>query len=95
MYKMRLMMLAVLTTLSGCETGRIKFDPDAYRASSRLEAIVNEEQKRVQCDEPKFDEFACMHNDKWKELRKILQEARIPKKLKLRLLRKIDSLIKK
>ena len=90
-------MLLTLTILSGCESGRIKFDPDAYRASSRLQAIINEDQIKVQCNEPKFDQFAAMHLDKWVELRKILQEARIPSKLmkdKTKLIGKINNIIK-
>lgn len=90
---MLLLALAILTTLSASNCSRrVRFDPDAYRASSSLEAIVNENEVTVYCYEPKFDNFACMHEDKWIELRRLLQDARIPEKIKKQLLLKIDKI---
>jgi hypothetical protein len=83
----------ILTTLSASNCSRrVRFDPDAYRANSYLEAIVNENQVTVYCYEPQFDKFACMHEDKWKELRRLLQDARIPNKIKKQLLLEIDKI---
>ena len=83
------MLLLLSTTLSVSRCARARFDPDAYRASSRLEAIVNENGVEVMCHEPKFDEFACMHKTKWEELRRLIQGLKLSKKAKADLLNKI------
>lgn len=94
LYRIALLLLATLTTLSASNCSRrITFDPDAYRANSNLEAIINEDEVTVFCHEPKFDDFACMHKDKWAELRTLLQNAKIPTELKGKLLLKIDKVL--
>jgi hypothetical protein len=89
-------LLLILTTLSAvsCGSDRPKFDPDAYRANHRLEAIVNERAQVVYADEALFSEFACMHKTKWEELRKYVQLLRIEPQQKLLLLKNIDHAIK-
>lgn len=88
------MVLVLSTTLSVSKCSRIKFDPDAYKANSSLESIINEAGVEVMCHEAAFDSFACMHKDKWIELRELIQDARIDKGLKLRLLNKLNKVVK-
>jgi len=83
------MLLLLSTILSVSRCSRVRFDPDAYRASSSLEAIVNENGLEVMCHEPKFDEFACMHKTKWEELRRLIQGSKLNKKAKAHLLNTI------
>ena len=87
-----LTMLVLLMILSACNSQRVKFNPDAYKANSELEAIVSERNVEIQCRDEKFNEYACMHRTKWEELRTILQSARIPKELKTQLLKQIDNI---
>lgn len=84
----------MMLSASSCST-RIKFDPDAYRANHYRQAIINEDEIVIYCEEEKFSEFACMHRDKWAELREILQQAPIDSKVKKQLLFKLDSLLDK
>lgn len=57
-------------------------------------SIINEDGIEVFSNEPRFDDFACMDKNKWRELREILQDARIPKDVKNNLLNKIDKVLK-
>lgn len=79
---------------SSCQTG-IKFNPDFHKATSAEQAIVDERGNRIYSDEPEFDNFACMHKEKIKELAEILKKARIPKEEKEIILKKINNLRKK
>lgn len=74
------MLLGILTILSAssCGNNRPKFDPDAYRANHKIEAIVNERAQVVYAYEKEFSEYACMHKSKWTELRQFVQLLRIP-----------------
>ena len=74
---------------------RIVFDPDAYRANHYEQAIINEDQVVVQCYEEKFSEFACMHKDKWTELRNLIQRSTIEVSLKNAIIEKIDKITNK
>jgi len=74
--KKLLLPLALLMTVSASSCGRsFKFNPDAWRASHHLEAIVSEREEVVYCSEEKFSEYAAMHKDKWIELRRLIQDA--------------------
>lgn len=77
---------------SSCTTG-ITFNPDFHVGDPVQMAIVPEEGPIVRCEEERFSQFACMHREKVKELKEILQKARIPKKEKLRLLKTLNNAI--
>lgn len=84
----------MILSASSCSTNRPKFDPDAYRANHFIEGIVNEDEIVVYCIEPKFSEFACMHKEKWEELRRLIQTtSSIPAAVKVDLLKHIDKFI--
>lgn len=87
---MLLMLLQILTILSSCN-GRVKFNPNAYRASHELQAIVSASRDVVYCYDERFSEFACMHKDKWVELRRLIQALRMPKRYK----RKVLSVVRR
>ncbi len=96
--KTLLIVLATLMILSvnSCGINRPKFDPDAYRANHFEQAIINEDQVTVYCYEEKFSEFACMHKEKWEELRRLIQTtSQIPKPVKDELLKTLDKVIDK
>ena len=63
--------LFLLINLASCGKGA-KFDPYFYVGDHQTGAIVNRDGKRVESFDPKFDEFACLHKDKIKELKEIL-----------------------
>jgi hypothetical protein len=84
----------MMLSASSCDR-RIKFDPDAYRANHYEQAIINEDQIVVQCYEEKFSEFACMHQDKWTELRRLIQESALDSKLKSDIIKRIDKITNK
>jgi len=87
-----------LLLLASCQWGKpVNFNPDFYKASSYDFAIVNGENIHVKCDEPKFDEFACLHKDKIKELAEIIKRARLPKNqepFRIKLLEEINRATK-
>ena len=77
-------MLLVLSMMflggaSSCSSRGIKWNPDLHKADSNSQSLVNERSEQVFCYEEKFDEFACLHKDKIKELADILTRARLPK----------------
>jgi hypothetical protein len=85
------LLLGILTILSASSCGqRPKFDPNAYRANHRIEAIVNEHEHVVYAYEPLFSEFACMHRAKWEELRRLVQILRIDPQQKEILIKALD-----
>ena len=75
---------------SSCSRG-IVFNPDWHVGDSQLMAVVPEEGEPVMCEAPEFEKYACMHQDKVKELREILLRARLPKDEKLMMLKKLDG----
>lgn len=87
----------ILTTLFvvSCGAGRPLFDPDSYRANHYLEAIVNEKSQVVYAHEPLFSEFACMHRNKWEDLRRFVQMVRLPKEQKDLLLKNLNFVMLK
>lgn len=80
----------ILTTLSVSSCYRPNFDPDFYVGDYESEQIINEDGKIISCNEPELNEFGCMHVDKIKELRRLLDRCQIGSNNK----RKIDNLIK-
>ena len=93
--KTLLTLLALLMIVSASSCSRIRFDPDAYRANHYEQAIINENQDVVQCYEERFSEFACMHKDKWEELRRLIQQSKIDSKVKADIINRIDKITNK
>ena len=93
-----LILLFPLIMGSSCDQG-IKFDPNFHIGDSLNGQIVNEQGQTLSCFEPQFDHFACMSEEKIKELRKILATARMPrngqKEIQVNFLDKIDKILGK
>ena len=66
----------LLTLLTSCRQGII-FDPDFHVADHSLQGIVSERGEIIKCDDPRFDEYAAMHREKIKELKRILMSHKI------------------
>lgn len=79
---------------SSCTTG-VKWDPNFYKASAVQESITDRNSIEVKCYEPRFDEFACLHKDKIKELAEILANARMPKEEKELILKVLNDTLKR
>ncbi len=81
--------ILILSVLSACTTG-INFNPDWHLGDSQQMAIVPEDGPIIMCESEHFDNYACMHKEKVKELKEILQRARLPQEDKLKLLKALD-----
>jgi hypothetical protein len=84
-----MILLVFMMGASSCTTG-ITFNPDWHVGDSHQMAIVPEEGPVVMCEAERFNNFACMHREKVKELKIILQNARIPKKDKEKILKALE-----
>ena len=76
--------ISLTILLISCQHG-IEFNPDFYIGDYENVSITNEDGKTVYADEPLFNKYACMHEEKVKELKKILSEATISRKAKRKL----------
>jgi hypothetical protein len=73
--------LTICFVFSSCaELEKIKYDPKFYAANSKHQHIANRDGHKIKASSSRFDEFACLHKNKIKELVAILKAARIPKK---------------
>lgn len=79
---------------SSCGTRGITWDPNFYKTNSVKEAIIDRNNIHVYCNEPKFDDYACLSKEKIKELKEILIKARIPKEELVPILKILDGAIK-
>lgn len=81
-----LKVLLILTTffVSSCNTKQINWNPDFYIHDSKSQAIINEKNHIVYCEQVEFDEYASLSKEKIKELAEILRRARLPKQLEER-----------
>lgn len=69
-----LILVLFLLTLIACE--EIKFDPVFHAGDSTNGQIVPREPfPIISCFDPEFDQYACMHVEKIKELKEILIKA--------------------
>lgn len=88
-----MLLLLMSTTFSACKQGgKIKFNPDFYVGDSKSQSIISEHGEAVFCEDQQFEQFACLHEDKIKELKSILITARIPYKNKARITAEIEDL---
>lgn len=72
-----LIWVAILVGIAvGCRTG-IRFDPDFYVGDMESGGIVSERGDIVLSSDPAFNEYACLHREKVKELKRILMGKRI------------------
>lgn len=88
MYLGNKLILFILVLFIGCDRG-IKFDPDWYVGDYLNGIIVPENGEAISCFQPEFDRFACMSEDKQKELAELLLKAELPEELERELLSKI------
>ena len=82
-----LIILIAITT--GCQTRGIKWDPTFYIGDYENAAIVDKDGNVVYADEPAFNGYACLSEQKVQELAEILKKARMPRDLKKNLLEKL------
>jgi hypothetical protein len=83
MMPLKVKLLLIALTLTSCRSKGIKFDPIWHVGDHMSGQIVpREPYPIVSCFEPSFDQYACMHQDKVKELLTILHKARLPENLK-------------
>lgn len=83
--------IASIILLSSCSQG-INFDPQWHIGDSKYAQIVPREPLNiVSCSDPEFDHYACMHEDKVKELRELLIRARLPSDQEALLLSKLPE----
>ena len=71
-------MLINLILFLGISCQGIKWDPDFYVPDSSTGSIVNERGHEVQCFSEEIEAYACLSEQKIKELKEILRKARIP-----------------
>ncbi len=87
--RLKISLLLVLLSGASCERG-IVWDPDFYVGDYARGGITNERDETTYCYEEKFNHFACLSEDKVKELREILAKARMPKAER----QKLDAILK-
>lgn len=86
---MKYLGISLLIFAIGCTTG-IKFNPDWHVGDYEQMRIVPEKGEPILCEDPRFNNYACMHVDKIKELKEILLKARMPKSTKRMIIKKLE-----
>lgn len=66
----------IMIALISCKKG-ITFDPDFYVGHSEIQAIKSERGDIIFTSDTRFNDFACMHIEKIKELKKILMRQKL------------------
>ncbi len=82
-----LIILIIITT--ACQTRGISWDPNFYIGDHQNAAIIDKNGNVVYADEPAFNGYACLSEQKVQELAEILKKARMPRDLKKNLLEKL------
>jgi hypothetical protein len=60
--RLAILQLLNLLLISSCQT--LPLNTKVYMANRKLSSIVREQTgERIKCDEPKFDDMVCMHED--------------------------------
>ena len=91
------MLLVVLTTflLASCGTEAVKFRPNFFEFVTKDGGYITNASKteKYYCDEPRIRKnFAALHIDKIKELKKILRNARVPRGMRTAKKRMLNNL---
>jgi hypothetical protein len=73
---MKILLLLPLFFLS-CRGG-VSFNPDFYVGDHTSQTIVSERGEGIPTADPRFDEYACMHKEKIKELKALLIRLKVP-----------------
>jgi hypothetical protein len=68
----------------------IKFDPIWYVGDYKNRGIVNRFGHFVSAEDEAFNNYSCLSEDKLKEILDILQEAKIPKRVRDELLKRLS-----
>lgn len=85
--KNSIILLLLLVTAISCTHEGIDWDPHFYIGDYLNEQVIDRNSVTVMCNQPDFNRFACLHEDKVKELIDILSRAEIPDDLKTSLLK--------
>jgi len=65
-----IVLIIIILSLIGCKG--VSFNPDFHVGDHLTQTIASERGDIIPTDSPRFDEFACMHIDKIKELKRLL-----------------------
>ena len=87
--------VALFLTLFVVSCDGIKFNPDIYVGDFQNGAIINERGELVYATSPLFNQFGCMHKDKWLELSEILNRAKMSRKARRRIKKETKKLQRK
>lgn len=68
-------LLVFLLAIAGCKG--VYFNPDFFVADHTSGGIVSERGEVILSSDERFDEFACMHIEKVKELKRLLMSKNI------------------
>jgi hypothetical protein len=82
-----IILLLLIVVAASCSHEGIDWNPDFYVGDSHNQQIINEEGITIMCDQPEFNKYACLSEDKVKELIEILTNAEIPLALKEKILK--------
>lgn len=77
--------------LIGCGGGSIKYRPTVYVHDHHRMDIVDANGERVYCGEKEIEQYISVHIDDFSEMIFYLQNAKMPKKIKKKLLRKMNA----
>jgi hypothetical protein len=70
-----------MLAFANCVSTGVKFDPNYHVGDSANGQIVPREPfPIISCYDERFDEYACMHKDKVKELKELLAKAKLPRR---------------
>ena len=77
-------LMMFLLTSCGDDLVNVKFNPDFFEFVPSKGYITNAKKDKIyKCDEPRIrKEFAALHITKIKQLKKILRNAKVPKRFK-------------
>jgi hypothetical protein len=84
---------SLLLLLVGCGSKGVRFDPDFYVGDHRVQGIVSERGDVVPAAVPLFDEFACMHKTKIRELKALLIRLKVPKGARAKIHQEYQNLV--
>lgn len=80
--------------IGGCKK-RITFNPDFYVNDSDARGIISERGELIACEDPRFNDYASMHIEKIKELKKILLNSDLKDEDERRVYRTYNGLLKR